>query len=389
MINDNIQLTEVVTKPRAIAAGTAISVMFAASAIYYFNWFPTTQAAIAVPSGPPPAAVAVAQARSMTMAPHTVLPGTVVSLRDSVIASETSGKILNIANIGDVILKGEVIAEIDSSDAQQLVDQRRADLQRLQSLLSYHNNYYERVGVEDNKLGVSEIGIAELRSNRDTAKADVASAAATLKSAQNDLQRTSIRAPFNGRVVSQSIQMGEYAQVGGAIARLVDIENLEVSARVPATMVQPIKAETLLQITGMGKSFSAPMRALVPVGDAISRTMELRVRLTDSGLLVGSPVRVSLPSAPAREVVAVPRDAVVLRSDAQYVFAIDDEGKAKRSEVQLGYAQDDMIEVIGDIAADATVVVRGGERLRDGQAVKWPEQEQLSAVSAVSSSVVN
>ncbi|NND83473.1 MAG: efflux RND transporter periplasmic adaptor subunit [Gammaproteobacteria bacterium] len=324
---------------------------------------------------PPPAVVAVAQARLMTMAPHTVLPGTVVSVRDAVIASETSGKVLSVAYVGATVQENDSLAEIDSNDAQQLVAQRRAELQRLQSLLKYHSDYYQRVGLQkSDTLGVPEVVIAELKSNRDTARADVERAKAALRSAENDLARTSIKAPFPGRVVSQSIQTGEYAQVGSPIVRLVDTENLEISARVPAALVQPIEPGTMLAITGMGKTLTAPMRALVPVGDAVSRTMELRVELKDSGLLVGSPVRVSLPSAEPRQVVAIPRDAVVLRSDSQYVFVIDENGNAQRQDVELGYAEGDMIEVIGEVGPEATVVIRGGERLRDGQAVTWKDQ---------------
>jgi RND family efflux transporter MFP subunit len=341
-----------------------------ALAAYQFSWIVSSEAQSAVPSGPPPVAVVVAQAQTMTMTPYTVLPGTVVSVRDAVIASEASGRILNVANIGDVVTESDSIAQIDSSDALQLVAQRQAELQRLKSLLTYHTDYFKRIGAAKNKLGVSEIGIAELKSNRDTARAEVAKAESELKAAENDLQRTSITAPFPGSVVSQSIQQGEYAQIGSAIVRLVDTANLEVSARVPASLVHPIKPGTMLEISGMGKTFLAPLRALVPVGDSVSRTMELRVELKDSGLLVGTPVRVSLPSAQAKEVVAIPRDAVILRTDAQYVYVIED-GIASRRDVQLGYAQEDMIEVLGYVSPNAVVVIRGGERLRDGQSVSW------------------
>lgn len=319
-------------------------------------------------SGPPPATVALATATKMQMAPHTVLPGTVVSVRDAVIAAETSGKILNIAQVGALVDAGTRIAQIDAADAEQLVAQRKAELARLESLLTYHTDYYKRVEAANNKLGVSEIGIAELKSNRDTAKADFARAQAALRTAEKALERTSITAPFPGSVVTQSIQQGEYAQVGSAVARLVDTINLEVSAQVPAALVQPLAPGTMLEVTGMGKTFLAPLRTIVPVGDAVSRTMELRVALTDSGLLVGSPVRVSLPSAQAKEVVAIPRDAVILRTSAQYVYVVE-EGVANRRDVALGYAQGDMVEVVGDVSLGDQVVIRGGERLRDGQTV--------------------
>ncbi|RBP50716.1 efflux RND transporter periplasmic adaptor subunit [Arenicella xantha] len=334
-------------------------------------------------SGPPPAPVAIAKAKMIDMAPHTVLPGTVISVRDAVIASETSGKILEIAKVGELLEANGNIATIDATDAKQMVAQRSAELARLQSLLTYHTDYFNRVELANNKLGVSEIGIAELRSNRDTARADVARAESALQAAQNSLDRTTIRAPFPGAVVSQSIQQGEYAQTGSPVVRLVDTINLEVSAQVPAALVQPLAPGTMLEITSLGRTFKAPLRALVPVGDSVSRTMELRVSLKDSGLLVGSPVRVSLPSAAPRSVVAIPRDAVILRTGAQYVYVVE-EGVASKRDVELGYAERDMIEVIGEVSANDVVIIRGGERLRDGQEVSF-QAVIPSASEAISS----
>lgn len=359
-----------------------------AGASYYFGWFSGASQSSGQASGPPKALVEVAQAETMVMAPHTVLPGTVVSLRDATIASETSGKVLSVALVGDIVEVGDSIAELDPQNAKQLVAQRKAELARLKSLLAYHTNFFDRVGEADNKLGVSEIGIAELKSNRDTAAAEVARAESALVAAQTDLARTSIVAPFAGRIVSQSIQPGEFAQIGSPIVRLVDTKDLEVSARVPAALVQPIASGEMLEVTGMGRTFKAPMRALVPVGDAISRTMELRVALTDSELLVGSPVRVSLPSAPAKSVVALPRDAVILRTNSQYVFVVED-GKASKRDVTLGYAQDDLIEVVGEVSAKDTVVIRGGERLRDGQGVRWQDATAATPEPSKGSSTSN
>ncbi len=365
-------------KIKIIGGLAAFLLICLAMAAYFFDWFSPAAPANAANQGPPPAVVVVANAQAITMSPHSTLPGTVVSVLDAVIASETSGKVISVVQIGDVVEEGDSLAEIDPQNAQQLVAQRRAELDRLESLHTYHSDYFKRVGGQNNDLGIPEITIAELRSNVETSKADVARAKSELVSAQNDLARTSIKAPFAGRVVSQSIQPGEFAQIGSAVARVVDTQNLEISARVPAALVQPIEAGTELKITGRGREMLAPLRALIPVGDAVSRTMELRVSLDNTDLLVGSPVRVSLPTAESKEVTAIPRDAVILRPNQQYVFVVED-GVAHRRDVQLGYGEGDMIEVIGDVSADATVIIRGGERLRDGQSVEWKQDAELVA----------
>lgn len=71
----------------------------------------------------------------------------------------------------------------------------------------------------------------------------------------------------------------------------------------------------------------------------------------------------------------MPRDALILRSNSQYIFVVDEDNVAHKQDVLLGYAEGEMIEVIGDVRSDATVIIRGGERLRDGQSVSWGEAE--------------
>jgi RND family efflux transporter MFP subunit len=367
-------------KPQLLTVTTVVLTGLLIS--YSMGWFDSQAITNSAPSGPPPANVEIAKAAAMEMKPHTVLPGSVVSMRDAVIAAETSGKILSVVDIGDEVGTEDNLAVIDDTDAKQVLNQRKAELQGLRSLHKYHSDYFKRIEEYDHKLGLSAIAIAELRSNLDTAAADVARGVAALNGAQIALDRTQIKAPFAGSVVSQAIQTGEYAQTGTAIVRLVDTINLEVSAQVPASLVQPIKKGTLIEVSGMGRSVMAPVRALVPVGDSINRTMELRISLKDTGFLVGTPVRVTLATAQPKEVVAVPRDALILRSNSQYIFVVDEDNVAHKQDVLLGYAEGEMIEVIGDVSSNATVIIRGGERLRDGQSVSWGEAEPKTTSEA-------
>jgi len=112
-----------------------------------------------------------------------------------------------------------------------------------------------------------------------------------------------------------------------------------------------------------------PVRAIIPVGDEVSRSLEIRVILEEPSPLVGSAVRVAVPTAIPEVVLAVPRDALVIRQEANYVFRIV-EGSAEQVAVQTGTSDIDLIAVSGGLAAGDEVVVRGAERLRDGQSVR-------------------
>ncbi len=320
--------------------------------------------------GPPPAIVYVEEAVSTELAPLSEAPGSVVSVRDSLIAAATSGKIDWVEEVGAEVDEGAVIARIDPADARFARDAAASDVEQAEARAAYLARLYQRFEDLGDEGGESESSLDEMRTNRDEAEQTLARARATLRQAQTTLARTEVRAPFAGRVVSQEIQIGEFATPGAPVIRLVDTRTLEVTAQVPAALLNNVSAGDEIAIRNGETTVRAPIRAIVPVGDEVSRTLELRVALADPRWHIGSAVRVYLPTAARKTVIAAHRDALVLRADRISVFTIDEENKAKQIDVELGAADGDLIELIGDITAGQRLVIRGGERLRDGQTVE-------------------
>lgn len=320
--------------------------------------------------GPPPAPVATAKAELRSLAPMADTPGAVVSTRDSRIAAATSGKIEWVAEVGAEVEEGEIIARIEQADALFTRDDTAAEVNRLRARADYLDSLYQRfVGLGED-AGESEANMDEMRSNRDEARQALAQAEVALQRAETNLQRTEVRAPFAGRVVSQEVQIGEFANPGAELIRLVDTHHLEVTARAPVGLTRNIKPGDAIPVANGAETMNAVVRAVVPVGDERSRMLEIRLELPEeTAWYIGSAVRVNLPSAQPRTVTAVPRDALVLRADRISVYVVTEENTAKRVDVELGAAEGNFIEVIGDVQPDDDVVIRGGERLRDGQPV--------------------
>jgi hypothetical protein len=78
---------------------------------------------------------------------------------------------------------------------------------------------------------------------------------------------------------------------------------------------------------------------------------------------------VSIPTSDTRQVLTVPRDALVLRPEGQSVFVVDGNNRARQVSVTVGVGQGEDVEVLGEVAAGDRVVIRGNERLQPGQAV--------------------
>jgi len=360
----------------------AAALMIAGSAAFFYGERIGAAAEAQSPEiqGPPPAAVAVARIEARSLAPRAEAPGSVVSLRDSVVAAATSGKLTWVADVGAEVAAGDVIARIDAADATFARDNSLAEMRRLAARASYLDSVYERFLGLGEEGGESEASLEEMRANRDEAAEALAQAEVALRRAETELERTEVRAPFAGRIVSQESQIGEFASPGAGLVRLVDTERLEVTARAPVSLARNLSPGDVVAVSDGRERLDAALRAVVPVGDERSRMLELRFALPESGWYIGSAVRVSLPAAAARVVTAAPRDALVLRADRISVFIVDENDTARRVTVELGDAEGDYIEVIGDVAPGQTVVIRGGERLRDGQAVTVSAMDASASV---------
>jgi RND family efflux transporter MFP subunit len=323
----------------------------------------------AAPEGPPPAPVALAKAQARSLAPRADTPGAVVSVRDSRVASAASGKIEWVAEVGAEVEAGDVIARLEQDDAKFARDDNAAQVDRLRARAVYLKSYYERFASLGAEAGESEASLDEMRANRDEAQHALRQAETSLDRAEKNLERTVVRAPFAGRVVSQESQIGEFANPGTELVRLVDTKHLEVTARAPAGLTRNIAPGETIKVANGAESLDATVRAVVPVGEERSRMLEIRLELPETNWYIGSAVRVSLPSERPRMATAVPRDALVLRADRVSIYKIAENNVAKRVDVELGAAEGDYIEVIGEIAPGDDVVIRGGERLRAGQLV--------------------
>ena len=318
--------------------------------------------------GPPPAPVVVAEAESRTLAPVTWYPGTVISRNQARVAAEVPGRLVWVAEIGAVIAEGETVARLDDALFRQELVENEAAVGRVQARLTYLDAQLERLETLVTQNTATRNSLDEAVAERDIARSELRAVRARLALTRERLERTRISAPFGGVVTTRFRQSGEWAQSGEAVVRLVDAQSLEVQTWVPVAALAFVREGGELALEANPSRASGTLRAIVPVGDNRSRLYELRLAVDVKSWPVGQDVRVAIPTAAARAVTAVPRDALVLRRDGTSVYRIGEDGTAERVPVTTGIAQGTLIEVDG-ISPGDRVVVRGGERLRPGQAV--------------------
>jgi RND family efflux transporter MFP subunit len=329
-----------------------------------------TPAASAQQAPGAPLSVTVMTAKVMKMAPKIALPGTVMSLNDAQLASEVEGRVSSVAEVGTIVPLGGVVASIDDSVAGMQLASDKANVTRLNAQLHFDRDQAARMDKLFSQNAIAKATRDQAMSTRDMDVAALAQAVAAAKKSQYQFDHSQIRAPFPGRVVQRLINPGEYATPGKAIVRLVDINSIEVSVQTPIDTARYLHEGQQVTVEIENRPVIATVRAIVPVGDVASRSLEARLTLPQGSALVGDAAKVYVPSAPPHDVLAVPRDALVLREDNTYVFKVDGKNVAQRVAVETGSEDGTLVEVHGLLANGDRVIVRGAERLESGQKVR-------------------
>jgi RND family efflux transporter MFP subunit len=322
---------------------------------------------------PPAAERAVVEVGTVTLRPVTIeswIPGSIVSRSDARVASIIAGRVMWIAEVGTRLAQGEAIARLDDTVPRLRLEDLRAQVARARALQQVNSSQLERF----NRLAATQVLSAsqldDARAQREMSTDDLTRAEAQLRQAQYEIDQSVIRAPFPGMVTERFIQRGEYLQVGAATVRLVNTGDIEARATAALDLAAHVHAGQAVTIREHGVQKTGRVRTVVPVGDDRSRQFEVRVTLNSPEWLVGTPVEVSLPSSAERAAVTVPRDALVIRQNHSYVLRVTRANTVEELDVTPGPGIADAVEVSGPLSPGDRLVIRGGERLTAGQAVR-------------------
>lgn len=215
--------------------------------------------------------------------------------------------------------------------------------------------------------------VLEARSQLSEAQARVKSVEAQMAEARYQLDRSTVVAPFSGVVIDVNVIPGQFIGAGAAVVRLLDTNAYEVEASVPARYVAYLAPGQEMSATmETGDSLTLQLRAILPVEDPSTRTRTVRFSAPGLGELAataeGQSVTVQIPVGEPRNLLSVPKDALVQARGGWTVF-VAEEGVAQPRSVTLGLPVGDRYEVLTGLQEGDLVVVRGNERLRPGQPI--------------------
>lgn len=227
-------------------------------------------------------------------------------------------------------------------------------------------------------LGPRKERIAQAKARADSAEEEV-------NRLKDMLEKHTIRSPFNGFVVAEHTEEGQWIESGKLVAEVVEVDPLEVRVSVHESYVPRLTIGTSarIEIEALpSRTFVGNVIAIVPKGDEKSRTFPVRIALKNEWQADNTPLikpgmfaKVELPVDQRSQVLLVPKDSLVLGEQQPVIVVVDTDPKTQKSTVrrvpvQLGIAVNSWIEVRGDVKAKQLVVVEGNERLQPGAEVE-------------------
>lgn len=323
----------------------------------------------------PAAPVEVSPATKEVVKRKVTLTGTVFPRTKSVLASEVEGLVEKMfVEEGDFVKKGEKIAELGASiyrlqlkeaeaarkETEQRYLQAQADLKRSEDLVA--KGFVAKKQLMDDRFNTEAL-LKKLHQHE-----------AEIARLKDLLGKTQILAPFSGEVAKKHTEVGQWLGKGGACVTLIDLSRVHIAVSVPERYIFRLKVGQPASVTAdaLGEeTYQARIYAIISEGDAEARVFPVKFEVVNKKFRLKSAMlaRVTFSTGYSRKGLLVPKDALVSQGERVVVFVVQN-GTAKRIGVRVKGFHGNKAEVRGRIAPGDQVVIRGNERLRDGQRVK-------------------
>jgi RND family efflux transporter MFP subunit len=318
-----------------------------------------------------PANVVVSKVTTGTIAPEEKFIGTVYYLEVSDISAEVSGAVeVTKFEEGHRTTRGEVLVKLNSNLIEKRLQARAASYEQVLSDFERAKNDFERIENLFEKKIVAEkeyddqwFQVKGLEKKAAALKADV-------EQLEIELKKTLIMAPFNGVIIKKHVARGEWVSPGKTVATIARDDTVDIVVEVSGNVAKYLTPGMTAKVTVAGMKKSGTITAIIPRGDITTRTFPVKIRINDpTSLMEGMEARVRLPVGKRINTLMVPRDAVVNMFGKTVVFAVVDEKAMIIPTQVVGYKGMKAGVNAQKISEGMKVVIKGNERLRNGQPV--------------------
>lgn len=317
-----------------------------------------------------PAVVATTKAVTQTWNPNLTAVGTLTAVNGVNVSAEVNGQVTQIHfTSGERVNKGDSLVQLDDSLDQQSLITNQAQLNLDKT------NYQRQLELYKTK--------STSKTDLDNAQAKMVISEAASASAQVQIDKKNIKAPFAGKLGIREVNIGEYVNPGQALVTLQALDPLYVDFYLPEQDLKSLHVGQTIKVTVDAfpkQVFTGQIVATSSEVDVNTRSIEVRAKIPNEqvALYPGmfANVKVLLPAQD--NVVTLPQTAIAYSLHGDTAYVIEEDGKdkqgkpklvAKQRFITVGAREGNKVAVLKGIKAGEQVVIAGQSKLQPGAVV--------------------
>jgi membrane fusion protein (multidrug efflux system) len=288
------------------------------------------------------------------------LSGSIEANEQIEIHSEVSGIVEGIYfNEGSNVKKGQVLFKVNDIELKAQLQQTAT-----KEGLAAENARRAKLLLQKEAISQEEFDIA---------RADYASAQAQTQLIKAQISKTSVKAPFSGKIGLRSISPGTYITPAVLVAKLVNTGKLKITFSIPEKYAAQVKSGSSIDFTISGSTvvYTGKIYAIEPEIEVATRTLKIRAIAdnTEGKLFPGTFADVKLPLAIIKDAIIVPSESIVPVNEGKKVF-ISNMGKAKEVMVETTTRTDSSVLILSGLKAGDTLITSGVMSLKNDAPIK-------------------
>jgi len=316
--------------------------------------------------------VTAAELRPAEVARSITINGSLFAWQEVIIAPEVGGyRVAEVkVDVGDHVKRGQTLVELSTALLDAEVATKQATLAQRDAQLVNDAAALERGESLKGMNLISQADYDKLKSAALASRAGVESARADLQSSTLRLKFTNVTAPDDGVITARTVTVGQIAQAGGEMLRLLRNGRIEWRGEAPEARLGELRSGQRVTITTAdGAVFNGTIRVVAPTIQAGNRTGLVYVDLpTNDRLRPGMFARGEIEVTRAMAF-TVPLQSVVSADGYSYVFVLKPDNTVERRRVETAGVRDSEIEVTSGIETGDMIVGKGAGFLKDGDLV--------------------
>lgn len=278
------------------------------------------------------------------------------------IFAESSGVILEVlAEEGDRVSKGQVLARLESDTQQVDADEEKARYEHEKLNFERQIDLFERQLINQQDFETAKFTLEQMRLR--------------FERASIQLENTIVRATVDGVITERIAQVGRRVTANRQLFTMMNLDELHANVNVSGQHLLSVKQGLKAVIDSdliEGVQYEAFVKLVSPVVDPGSGTFKAKVAvLKDNGMPIypGMFVNVRIIVDNRKDSILIPKDAVVHEGDLKYIYTVKG-GKARKQLLQEGYSNVEFVQATSGVSQGDAVIVMGHNALKDGANVK-------------------